>query len=37
MVQDLQAAGELLADSDVVAAIAGDPEAQELLATTPTA
>jgi very-short-patch-repair endonuclease len=32
MVQDLQAAGELLADSDVVAAIAGDPEAQEALA-----
>ncbi len=31
MVQDLHAAGELLADSDVVAAIAGDPEAQELL------
>jgi len=31
MVQDLQAAGELLADSDVVAAIAGDPRAQELL------
>jgi very-short-patch-repair endonuclease/DNA polymerase III delta prime subunit len=31
MVQDLQAAGELLADSDVVAAIAGDPDAQELL------
>jgi very-short-patch-repair endonuclease len=31
MVQDLQAAGELLADSDVVAAIAGDPHAQELL------
>jgi very-short-patch-repair endonuclease len=31
MVQDLQAAGELLADSDVVAAIAGDPAAQELL------
>jgi very-short-patch-repair endonuclease len=31
MVQDLQAAAELLADSDVVAAIAGDPEAQELL------
>ena len=31
MVRDLQAAGELLADSDVVAAIAGDPEAQELL------
>jgi len=33
MVQDLQAAGELLADSDVVAAIAGDPHAQELLGT----
>jgi very-short-patch-repair endonuclease len=32
MVQDMQAADELLADSDVVAAIAGDPEAQELLA-----
>src|SRR5262249_31973991 len=31
MVQDLQAAGELLADSDVVAAIAGDPHSQELL------
>ncbi|MGP3959688.1 AAA domain-containing protein [Nonomuraea sp. 3N208] len=31
MVRDMQAAGELLADSDVVAAIAGDPEAQELL------
>jgi very-short-patch-repair endonuclease len=31
MVQDLQAAGELLCDSDVVAAIAGDPDAQELL------
>src|SRR5580698_6771177 len=31
MVRDLQAAGELLADSDVVAAIAGDLEAQELL------
>jgi very-short-patch-repair endonuclease len=31
MVRDLQGAGELLADSDVVAAIAGDPEAQELL------
>jgi very-short-patch-repair endonuclease len=28
MVRDLQGAGELLADSDVVAAIAGDPEAQ---------
>jgi very-short-patch-repair endonuclease len=33
MVRDMQAAGELLADSDVVAAIAGDPEAQELLCT----
>src|SRR5580704_5913215 len=32
MVRDLQAAGELLYDSDVVAAIAGDPEAQEMLA-----
>ena len=32
MVRDLQAAGDLLADNDVVAAIAGDPEAQELLA-----
>ena len=32
MVQDLQAAGQVLAESDVVAAIAGDPEAQELLA-----
>jgi very-short-patch-repair endonuclease len=31
MVRDLQAAGEVLQDSDVVAAIAGDPEAQELL------
>jgi very-short-patch-repair endonuclease len=35
MVRDLQAAGELLADSDVVAAIAGDPEAQELLSSDP--
>src|SRR5260221_6846900 len=35
MVRDLQAAGELLADSDVVAAIAGDPEAQELLGADP--
>ena len=34
MVRDLQAAGDLLADSDVVAAIAGDPEAQELLGPT---
>jgi very-short-patch-repair endonuclease len=33
MVRDIQNAAELLIDSDVVAAIAGDPEAQELLAT----
>ncbi len=33
MVRDLQAAGDLLADSDVVAAIAGDIDAQELLGT----
>jgi ATP-dependent exoDNAse (exonuclease V) alpha subunit len=32
MVRDLQGAGELLDGSDVVAAIAGDPQAQELLA-----
>ncbi|MDR0342040.1 MAG: AAA family ATPase, partial [Nocardiopsaceae bacterium] len=32
MVRDLQNAGELLADSDVVAAIAGDPQAQALVA-----
>jgi hypothetical protein len=31
MVRDLQAAGELLVDSDVIAAIAGDEQAQELL------
>src|SRR5215475_12436030 len=31
MVRDLQAAGELLGDSDVVAAIAGDPAAQQLI------
>jgi very-short-patch-repair endonuclease len=31
MVRDLQAGGELLNDSDVVAAIAGDPDAQEVL------
>jgi very-short-patch-repair endonuclease len=37
MVRDLQAAGDLLADSDVVAAIAGDPEAQELLSADATA
>jgi very-short-patch-repair endonuclease len=33
MVRDLQAASELLSDSDVVAAIAGDTDAQELLGT----
>ena len=32
MVRDLEAAGELLGESDVVAAIAGDIDAQELLA-----
>ena len=37
MVRDLQAAGDLLADSDVVAAIAGDVDAQELLGTSDTA
>jgi very-short-patch-repair endonuclease len=37
MVRDLQAAGDLLADSDVVAAIAGDVEAQELLSASDTA
>jgi hypothetical protein len=31
MVRDLEAAGDLLADSDLVAAIAGDPEAQGLV------
>ncbi len=31
MVRDLQAAGELLGDSEVVAAIAGDPDAQQQL------
>lgn len=31
MVRDMQTASELLNDSDVVAAIAGDPDAQELL------
>ena len=31
MVRDLEAAGDLLADSDLVAAIAGDAEAQELV------
>jgi very-short-patch-repair endonuclease len=33
MVRDLQAAGDLLGDSDIIAAISGDPEAQELLGT----
>src|SRR5215471_5529169 len=33
MVRDLQNAGELLAESDVVAAIAGDPHAQATVAT----
>jgi len=33
MVRDMQAAGDLLGDSDIVAAISGDPEAQELLGT----
>ena len=32
MVRDLEAAGDLLADSDLVAAIAGDPRAQQLVA-----
>jgi very-short-patch-repair endonuclease len=32
MVRDLEAAGDLLADSDLVAAIAGDPEAQDTVA-----
>ncbi len=31
MVKDLEAAGDLLAESDLVAAVAGDPEAQELV------
>src|SRR5215472_2135112 len=31
MVRDMEAAGDLLAESDLVAAIAGDPEAQELV------
>ncbi|MGH3410895.1 MAG: AAA domain-containing protein, partial [Streptosporangiaceae bacterium] len=31
MVRDLQAAAELLGDSDIIAAIAGDPGAQELI------
>jgi very-short-patch-repair endonuclease len=32
MVRDMEAAGDLLAESDLVAAIAGDPEAQQALA-----
>jgi very-short-patch-repair endonuclease len=32
MVRDLRSAGELLTDSDVVAAIAGDPQAQAMVA-----
>jgi very-short-patch-repair endonuclease len=32
MVRDMEAAAELLADSDLVAAIAGDPEAQQFVA-----
>ena len=32
MVRDLEAAGDLLADSDLVAAIAGDPHAQQVVA-----
>ncbi|HTR95633.1 MAG TPA: AAA domain-containing protein [Trebonia sp.] len=32
MVRDLEAAGDLLADSDLVAAIAGDPQAQHAVA-----
>jgi len=31
MVRDMEAAGDLLAESDLVAAVAGDPEAQELV------
>ena len=33
MVRDLRSAGDLLTDSDVVAAIAGDPQAQAVVAT----
>jgi very-short-patch-repair endonuclease len=32
MVRDLEAAGDLLADSDLVAALAGDPRAQQVVA-----
>ncbi len=35
MVRDLEAAGDLLADSDLVAAIAGDADAQELVGADP--
>jgi very-short-patch-repair endonuclease len=35
MVRDMEAAGDLLAESDLVAAIAGDPEAQELVSADP--
>jgi very-short-patch-repair endonuclease len=35
MVRDLQSAGELLNDSDVVAAVAGDPQAQAAIAADP--
>lgn len=35
MVRDLEAAGDLLADSDLVAAIAGDPVAQQLVSAGP--
>ena len=37
MVRDLQAAGELLGDSDIIAAIAGDPGAQQLIGAEDTA
>jgi very-short-patch-repair endonuclease len=37
MVKDMEAAGDLLAESDLVAAIAGDPEAQQLVAAEPSA
>src|SRR5215471_8387791 len=37
MVPDLEAAGDLLADSDLVAAIAGDPVAQQLVSAAPDA
>ena len=37
MVRDLEAAGDLLADSDLVAAIAGDPVAQQLVSAAPDA